>query len=82
MQEDNKQNAFDPDKYLKQINEQRKQLRAIIRDIMQKVTGEPYAFEDNLHQILKTFSAADQKSVNDKLRLVLLDSKLKDPNNS
>jgi uncharacterized protein YaaN involved in tellurite resistance len=63
---------FNPDEYLQQIKQHRRQLRLQIRDIMQEVTGQTYAIEDKLHQIMKALSKEQQKLINDKLRLAML----------
>lgn len=63
---------FDSDEFLEQLRQQRLQLRRTIMEIMQEVSGETYNFEDNLSQILKTFSKEQQKKVSDKVNLAML----------
>ena len=63
---------FDSDEFLEQLRQQRLQLRRTIMEIMQEVSGETYNFEDNLSQILKTFSKEQQKKVSDKVSLAML----------
>jgi hypothetical protein len=66
-----KKNYFAAEEYIEQLRIQRKKLRATIKKIMEEVSGNEYAIEDDLSEILKSFPKEQQASVNAKLVLAM-----------
>ncbi len=73
MMEENpeKKNYFAAEEYIEQLKIQRKKLRATIKNIMEEVSGNKYAIEEDLSGILKSFPKEQQESVNAKLVLAM-----------
>jgi hypothetical protein len=60
---------FAAEGYVEQLRKERLQLRYLIKKIMEEEVVQEYAIEDNLSEILKSFTKEQQESVYRKLHL-------------
>lgn len=69
--EDNKEEKYlSPEEYVEKFKESRLKLRAAIKGFMEEETGKTYKMEDNLSEIMKTFTEAQQQNIYGKIVLL------------